>query len=563
MVESHTTRTQGLALTVTRLVESAWEGRIRVPRFQRGFRWAQADVINLFDSLRRGYPIGTLLLWEREAPAERVRLGTLDVEAPSVQDAWHVVDGQQRVTTLAASLHANAEGAPFEVYWDIDAQAFRPGRPEGRHAAIPLPTLFSLPDLLSWFSRHPELANRIDETARLTARLREYEVTGYVVRDEDEDTLRQVFDRMNNFGKRLSKAEVFDALHGTGTRSTGQEDRFRTIGDRLDATTTFGRVADTTLMYSFLARRGGDPSRDVHHEFSAARPPKRGSLAGETSARAYADFETIVARAIAFFQDVARIPHIAFLPYQFVFVTVAGYLAHFPHPHERNRILLRRWIWRALTAGPNVIRGSGTAAMRTYVRHLDETDEDGSTQALLTALGNLGPTSLRVDGKARPNTTEGRLLALGLWAAGPRRAEGRRYTLEELAQAIDAAGQTKPSPRPALVPWVSGYAGIGAQLLLPEADGEPSEEAARIASPDCRIASPDCRVDEEVWASHLKDSRHLDQGQPTWPDTAVERRTARIVEAANDFGRRMAEWEKENTPPLLTLDLDPRAGDLE
>ncbi|WP_328708616.1 DUF262 domain-containing protein [Microbispora hainanensis] len=38
------------------------DGRLRIPSFQRSFRWDRDDVVRLFDSVLRGYPIGTLLM---------------------------------------------------------------------------------------------------------------------------------------------------------------------------------------------------------------------------------------------------------------------------------------------------------------------------------------------------------------------------------------------------------------------------------------------------------------------------------------------------------------------
>src|SRR5437867_3243552 len=65
------------------LVSQAWRGGIRVPHFQRDFRWGTEDVIRLFDSIVKGYPIGSLLLWVRRSPAARVTLGALEIDAPA------------------------------------------------------------------------------------------------------------------------------------------------------------------------------------------------------------------------------------------------------------------------------------------------------------------------------------------------------------------------------------------------------------------------------------------------------------------------------------------------
>ena len=56
-----------------RLLALAQEGKLRVPLFQRPLRWRPDQEAELFDSLLRRFPIGTLLLWERPAPAAIVR----------------------------------------------------------------------------------------------------------------------------------------------------------------------------------------------------------------------------------------------------------------------------------------------------------------------------------------------------------------------------------------------------------------------------------------------------------------------------------------------------------
>lgn len=79
---------------VREIVEKAVTHRWGVPEFQRAFVWSPQKVRDLIDSLWRGYPVGSFLIWY--APE--------DVEPRTVEDAqepaaW-VVDGQQRTTAL-------------------------------------------------------------------------------------------------------------------------------------------------------------------------------------------------------------------------------------------------------------------------------------------------------------------------------------------------------------------------------------------------------------------------------------------------------------------------------
>ena len=85
---------------LAQLVDLLRQGSVRVPHFQRGLRWKTADAVSLLDSVLRGFPIGSLLLWRQRAAAGEVRLGGVVIHAPEQTEALSVVDGQLRVTTF-------------------------------------------------------------------------------------------------------------------------------------------------------------------------------------------------------------------------------------------------------------------------------------------------------------------------------------------------------------------------------------------------------------------------------------------------------------------------------
>ncbi len=79
---------------IVRHIDDATLGNLNVPEFQRKYVWRASKVVDLVDSLWRGYPIGTLLLWESAYDSPRTALGS---QGPKL---W-IVDGQQRVASLA------------------------------------------------------------------------------------------------------------------------------------------------------------------------------------------------------------------------------------------------------------------------------------------------------------------------------------------------------------------------------------------------------------------------------------------------------------------------------
>lgn len=82
--------------TVAEIVDKAVTHKWSIPEFQRGFVWTPQKVRDLVDSLWRGYPVGSYLIWYGEHYGEPRSVA--DARLP---DAW-VVDGQQRTTALCA-----------------------------------------------------------------------------------------------------------------------------------------------------------------------------------------------------------------------------------------------------------------------------------------------------------------------------------------------------------------------------------------------------------------------------------------------------------------------------
>ncbi|WP_326685021.1 DUF262 domain-containing protein [Streptomyces microflavus] len=87
--------------TLRHLIENIEGGRIGLPDIQRPFVWSAAKARDLFDSMYRGYPIGTLMFWETGAEVGTRQIGTKAGDRPP---QLLVVDGQQRLTALFAVL---------------------------------------------------------------------------------------------------------------------------------------------------------------------------------------------------------------------------------------------------------------------------------------------------------------------------------------------------------------------------------------------------------------------------------------------------------------------------
>jgi hypothetical protein len=239
-------------LTVRKIIAKVAAGEIRVPPFQRPLRWKASDVVKLFDSVLKGYPVGSLLFWKRSLPADPTfRLGNARLYVPAVQDGWFIVDGQQRVTALAASLLDLEHGgdARWTARFDPATSEFIGGPPtaeeRGRH--VPLAALGDLRRLSRWLrdcTLDEQLQNHVEEVQQ---RLLDYELPAYLMDTDNPEGLKGAFARLNSTGVRMRPDEVFQALLGTHGRRAGPLD--------LDA------IRKACDLYGFGSRRGRRSSR--------------------------------------------------------------------------------------------------------------------------------------------------------------------------------------------------------------------------------------------------------------------------------------------------------------
>lgn len=93
---------------------------------QRPFVWGEAQIARLFDSIMRGFPIGTLLIWHTNAAVKHQEFvsdwpGFTAEAATEVQqntDAKDIVlDGHQRLQSLLIGLAGSYHG--HELYFDV------------------------------------------------------------------------------------------------------------------------------------------------------------------------------------------------------------------------------------------------------------------------------------------------------------------------------------------------------------------------------------------------------------------------------------------------------------
>ncbi|MGQ4482013.1 DUF262 domain-containing protein [Streptomyces sp. SAS_276] len=394
--------------TLPHLVRMVEEGRFRVGAFSRPAVWGHRQITELFDSIHRGFPIGTITVAEQPAGEEDFRIAGLHVHAPQDGQAWTVLDGVQRLTTLVGVWHhqPDQDDDRYAVWYDLVSDRFLPGP---HSFTVPVSVACTADRLVSWIDEHPFLTeDNIAECWRLHTALTSYQEPVTVLSGiESKEASYLLFTRLNDAGVSLARSDITRARKEADARTplaAGEQPLIRQ-SEQLG----FGRLPEALAVQCLLAV--AQPRRPIPR--SAPRP-HLDALTASATRQAVEHTAPALEGALRFVRKHARIPHVRLLPHPEVlpvlvrFVSLFGPLAG--RPHE----LLRRWIWRTAMLTPRQ-----TGALKEAMEAAEATPESEAAR-LLGSVPPPEPQPFRADlTSVTAQHPAGRLNALGLLSAGP------------------------------------------------------------------------------------------------------------------------------------------------
>ena len=515
-------------------------GRVRIPDFQRSFRWTNQDVVALFDSLHHGYPIGNLLMWKREAPAQRLTVGSIDIDAPQRPDALWLVDGQQRVTSIVNAMDARSQrDARFAVGYDLENACVVSTLGRHSRAVMPLFRLFDFESAWQWFEENTEfqaLRGRYQEAFNT---FNAVSVPATVMEGADEDKLRVIFDRINQSGKKLKSFEVFEALNS----SVSDGRTLCSISDAVARSTNFGLLSEDQVLNVLKARRNPDYMRDVRDEFGDERR-KNSDFPDEDRDEAYAQTEFVLKRATRFLQENCCIPHVTLLPYSAILVVVSRFFALFPEPKRRNKELLKRWVWRTIVKTIEGTISSGNVQTRTFLKSVRRGDESDSVQGLLESVGERVAADRIAIPTARMNRSDAKACVCAMWSHYMRSED---CTGQALTALFDSLVGDYGSAADLLVDYVGhdrmgedsggSYSSLANRILLVNEDARQDEDALR--------AFMTAHLDMLMLPEGTEESEHQMD-----PEELISRREEVVSARVNEFFDSMMAWDYVSFAPV-------------
>lgn len=461
------------------LMNALREGTLRLPDFQRRFKWNPTQRLTLFDSIARGFPIGTILVWRTSRPdliRTRNEIGPVPTKART-RTTELILDGQQRLTTLFTALGPDVptlapedlldpialvravygtdrDNEAWAVYFDPTEESedrnpfhLAPRRGPPPLSYVPLFLLLKNVPLFRFLATRTSVLNdaQIARVEDLASRVKDYAVPVLPIVTDKFDTAVRSFERVNTGGTKLTQ---FDIAHALGRkRDVDLDAQFRAIREGLEAT-NWEAIDDDVLGYTTKLAVGQSV-----YSFNASAFVDKLSEAKDLPQQ----IGLAMAEAIAFLRDQCGVHGRASIPYQFQLVLLSE--------------LFRR---NAVTAYPSLTEGAERWFwMTTFSEHFASQRRIQTSMDVLDALAR-GVAVQRVvddptlDPLGRINFTRARYKGFLLWFAryfGPRSAHGVPM---RVSQVLGTAGRQAIHP---LVPRANApaeqFRDVGNLLLCP------------------------------------------------------------------------------------------------
>jgi hypothetical protein len=377
-------------------LERVHQRQYLLPAIQRRFVWDREQIVRLVDSLMRGYPIGSFLLWdvtpddarafrfydfvthyhERDAPH------AAEAPVPEGRGVVAVLDGQQRLTALnIAAYGTHAEAVP-RLWWNnpgkypvtrlhlnlIDDRnrldltynlAFmEDARIRDEAARDGADKWFPVGDILDFDNGGPDLTREVNRRGitseaqadaahrRLWALWEAFTVSKpistYLIKGEEPDTVLEIFVRVNSGGTALSHSDLLLSMATNQWKGLNAREEIEGLAKELNTGggRHFGFKQDQVLKTALVVA-------GVDHRFGLSNFTRENMRAAEEawpSTRAALLHAADLLRQFGFVQETLTAPYVV-VPVAYYLHKRAAAASYLESDADRSdREAVKRWV---------------------------------------------------------------------------------------------------------------------------------------------------------------------------------------------------------------------------
>jgi hypothetical protein len=337
------------------LMNDIENGRVRLPPFQREFVWNPTKVMDLMDSIYKGFPIGSFFYWKAERKYVTLfrDIKSLSLPSPALdQELFFILDGQQRLTSIWATFKGSTiNGENFaRICLDLDAAAkYEEGDLEARRQIKVFKetdpdkvTFVSLRDILSEnvgtydAIRDALPAGRKQTLSKARDRFRNYPFSVVKVFNLELEDAVEVFQRINQGGKRLTRFELVAA--NCWSESFDLAKAVKDFNERVKQRTDFGMVEPITFVQAMSLV-----------EFGQCKTEHELKLRSEKVEELWPRISKAIGDAIDWMRDNYGVIRGNMIPYDAMLAVLACYFSEHGTTNVplEHKAWIDRWFWRS------------------------------------------------------------------------------------------------------------------------------------------------------------------------------------------------------------------------
>lgn len=316
------------------------KGQFAIPVFQRDFVWQKKQVIDLFDSLSKGYPIGSVILWKPETKMSRTKDVLTDQIIEPSDPEYYILDGRQRLTTFYGCIKNDEDKDDiFKLSYDLEDMSFV-------YAKSNTLTVLRVSDIYDTFLMLSKLqqlmSSALDEVKKkifverarqMNALLQSYTIGEIMMNNCSLEDASTAFARINSKGTTISPLYMLQAL--TYSKDGGMliDKEIETI---ISALTPYGFDSLYTqhilnCFYQYVGLNSYDNKLE--------------DLAKSDFPNYIADIRRDLEKSVKFLFEQCYVISSKLLPYGRQLELICSFFRLNPQPSEHDLTELRRWFF--------------------------------------------------------------------------------------------------------------------------------------------------------------------------------------------------------------------------
>lgn len=317
-------------------------GEIKLPKFQRPFVWKKPDMLKLLDSIYKGYPIGSILIWNssQRLTSERSIAGlAVDQQKLGWLPTNYLLDGQQRLTTLCGALFwiGTDSASIWDIHFDLDKEEFVHPMESDSTNLFPLNKLIDTGDFIRQcmrFEHHTKRNEYVQTAQKLLRAIKDYKIAVVKIGDMTLEEVAPIFERINSTGRKLTMVDLMmAATWSNGFDLTNEINLIKESCSEVG----FADISEQVVLRSISAAAGFGINKD---DIQKLRSQKSTALLDATDRTKKALLEALI-----FFREEVGVCDLSYIPYglQLTYVTEIFRLREILTVEQI--VELRQWFW--------------------------------------------------------------------------------------------------------------------------------------------------------------------------------------------------------------------------